>query len=431
MKIENKSACSIPEINKSLKTYSGIAAKIKSLLNKTIKVDGGAYYDKKDLTKAIVKIITDDKDLSSKLQSSKKIQKKVASLVEKYSKDPDIEQDVILHLLTNVMALEIGSKPASKVDFLLLLDEIDPDNIPSLKWPSDDKDLAEIEAKLKPGDIIFRQNRGELHGPVERSIVKSQKMSKHLLKGKLEPAVETYVHVAIYLGDGKFAEATPGYKGHDVRILPLNHKKLWNVMPGHEFEYRICRAKNEEIGKEAAKLAESYAELKVKDKEDFAGGPTKLKYGYRHSILSLVRNPKFDKKAKKGILAESYMTSIPEFDLPKTSKGKDRDFFCSYFVAYCFQVGNVGLLLDDLIEKHQLQPPKEELEGKSEKEKVKIINKWAKKVIKDNPSLLDEINLTFNSKTLSVQKLRSLLSNNPEHFEDAFRILPASASQHQ
>jgi hypothetical protein len=417
---------------------------------------------KKKLQKEMIFLLTGDEELAKRYSSSRKIRQKLEHIINKSVSSKGGPEQLLSHLseFAENKVLKIQDNAIQKkVEIFRGLDELDPNRLPVLQW-NDETILSSIQEaphdiknplELRKGDIIFFQNTGKLKGAIDKGIVGGQKLAQRWIKGKLDPVSETYTHVAIYIGNGKFAEATPGSEpGHDVRILDFNHFSM-KLKEGEGYEYRITRPKDPEMARRAAELAEKTAEYKdsrttesVLTTSQKGRFETQLKYDKPGAGGSLLGPSKFDNKAKKkaivgGIISHQQQAGAPHPVSLKKESGKDRSFFCSYYVSYCLQAGNASVEMPEILEKLRSKGPKgvrfaQDLEmflklDLSIKETVRALHRVSKNIVKAYPDILDSLTAKYDPKYMSPQRFRKMVSDNPDLYQDVMRIVPPPQSK--
>ncbi len=111
-------------------------------------------------------------------------------------------------------------------------------------------DANELTKKLRPGDLIFKKQ----HESNSHIVVTAQKLLQPFIFGRKEREGYKYSHVALYIGDGKLAEAVPHYGGSEVRIVRL-HDPCFALDASSTTQYLISRPTDTSLGKVAAEVA--------------------------------------------------------------------------------------------------------------------------------------------------------------------------------
>lgn len=432
---------SVSHILSTTKEYSEIVGLIYSLIGKSVYIEG-KFYNRTSLTKRVLTILTNE-SIADQFKRSSAVSKLISFYMNKHGINHFTE-----YLTKQVDKIQEGklvvkiSKSPTEIEVLRTLDHIDPSKIAQLEW----SDTKELEKYLRPGDIIFFQNKQLFTKRTStRLIMRGQLLAKLWLEGKTEPFARTYTHVAIYIGNGKIAEAVPGEHGNDVRILPLSDRHF-KLNPGDERQYKICRPLDKKMAKKAARLASQYAEDKgeildrleiIKKKKLFEKDPlsiipqlqaqckTKAQYSRLKAAASLFGNANFSENVKKRVLHQ-ILESSRQIPNPKNGKNEQQDsetFFCSHFVGECLQRGNALQLLPEI--KRLIKDRKiDEMPDINGPNGLKLARKWVKDTLKKCPDIWDNLKLKYDSEYLSPQKFRSIVSSNPDLFRDIYTIVP-------
>lgn len=435
--------------------YIGLGFIIRRM---AVKLEGVGYVESASmaqLSKHLIVHMTGDEKLSEKYKSSSVVQAKIQYFIKKHKGIQGLQTQ-----LQNVDTLKQHKfKNITKVDVLCTLDQLDPNNLKQI--PCSNSITEDIKKNLKPGDILFFQHREKKLAWSGVAIVNGQKLAQLWLRGELEPQSETYTHAAIYIGNGKFAEAVNSDKKEDVRIFSFDDDPKLMLKEGDERSYRVCRPQNHKIALRAARLAKQYADDKTQAKraasvvqtlkgtgsttvkEEIAkwfkrgeenlanlidkfreGIPndylkTKLNYSLTKAATSVFGDADFRNKAKEQVWRQ-IIELKNKAEMPRTGE-EPTQFFCSEFVTECIQRGNVMQLLPWISKK--IKEPIPKLTGNSMADK-RITQKWVDRMMKEHPNLLDKLVMQFDPKYVSPQKLRSIIGSNPQLFKDVISIVP-------
>ncbi len=325
----------------------------------------------------------------------------------------------------------------------------------------------ELLKTLKPGDI-FVSYAYQSYTMTQFAIRNGQKLTKPFIQGT-DSESHHAKHVAIYLGEGKIAEASHMEGGIDVRILDIDHS-MFRLNTGAYAEYRVYRPKADqhfegmaELAVEAAKKCADYVPEKFELKSSISKKLRKvLLYGthYKYScslaVKSLLTSSRFDDLAKKRFL-KNLATQLLPVKNHLTKNGR-RYFFCSYFVGWMLQAAQaqdvyhklekLGLKLPNLTFSPPTKPKvllkpdsmsdkeygeklnQQEAEYQKavreyEKNVNQVISKWAKENATKYSKELDEcVDLQINTKRMTPQKFVAYMNLNPEKYTTVCRILP-------
>lgn len=195
-------------------------------------------------------------------------------------------------------------------------------------------DRSILMQKLKPGDIFFKK----LPHDAEHPVIFGQKLFQPLIIGEKERESYKYSHVAIYLGNGKVAEAVPDKHGSDVRIIDLADPHFALEFPK---QYLVARCSDEALAATAVAVA-----AKVADEVGENQGETSFKYT-KFQALRSIWHPYFFGPLSRYRYMKQYIddhkNQVPvDFIQPKS-------FFCSYFVGYSYQTAESRSIMPDML----------------------------------------------------------------------------------
>jgi len=264
-------------------------------------------------------------------------------------------------------------------------------------------DDVAITHHLKPGDIFFRkipENETNL-------VVTGQRLFAPFLRNK-ERQGHTFSHVGIYIGNGKIAEAVPAEHGSDVRIISIHHPEF---ILSSKYQYLISRFKDEDLALSAAVIAAWIA------KDDTYSDPhfEAVKYNKFEAGSSLCHPSNFGFFGRYRYLKQFIDDRVR--DIPANILGR-KNFFCSYFAGYCYQVAESRTLIPSLLGKCNI-PSQENtwLNRPFFRElwaRIRRCQFWNK--------MSKEIAFQFDAKRTSPHKLRNFMLQRPDLFRDLYLI---------
>lgn len=429
-----------------------------------VRLEGIGYVGTKNiesLSKHVITHLTGDEKIGEKFKTKGDVHSKIQYFIHKHKGIEGFQAK-----LEKANTLDLHRfKNLTYVDVLCTLDELDPADLKQI--PYSDKITADVIKFLRPGDILFFQHREDNPDKTVRAIKMGQKVAQLWLKGELDPQSETHTHVAIYIGQGKFAEAVSSKTKEDVRIVSFDDYEKMQLKQGDGRSYRISRLQNTQIAKEAARLAKKYAEDKVPIKKgisllkDIALLPnasrkekiielfklgtenlvalakkikesrpinyltTQLRYSIRKAFGSLFGNANFNSEARAHIWRQ-VVEMHNNRKLPLDKQGNRLEFFCSELVTECIQRANVKVLLPWISSKINEPIP---TFTRNKKADIKNMDRWVAKMMKEHPHLLDKMLMQFHPQFVSPQKLRSLVESNPHLFKDVATIVPPKTTE--
>ncbi|MCE5293020.1 MAG: hypothetical protein LLF94_00215 [Chlamydiales bacterium] len=259
-----------------------------------------------------------------------------------------------------------------------------------------------LRDKLMPGDI-FLSYYPESTDAVAGVISLGEKLAKQVyVKGNKDS--HNFVHAALYLGDGRIAEAV----SDGVRINELSGDRF-KLKPGMKHGFLVIRPENAKLGAEAARIAD---ELSAQSPEE----KTKHEYSIMQALGAVVSHGKLEKQGiKRYLMGACYQAN----NLQPTNKNGIRSFFCSYFVGWAFQVGEAT----SVVKKLNIEFPTID-KRLSHAEQGKAISKWATEVTnKHYKALQGAIHLQFDPKYSTPQHLYLYCLSHPELFSQEMLIV--------
>ncbi len=278
-----------------------------------------------------------------------------------------------------------------------------------------DYDVDTLKQQLQPGDLIIKKIHEENHN----SIVTAQKVQHFFLSGNKEREGMHYSHVAMYVGDGKIAEAAwPSGNKDEIRIIGLEDKRFALPEEGDlkRNEYLVVRMKDQDLAKRAVKVIKKIAtELNPNEGDALpADQVTTAKYSIKLAAKSLLFDRSFGLYAKYRYMKQYHdMKNGVPMDFMKP-----QSFFCSYLIAYCLQVAEAKTVLPKLMDKED-RPA----QGYTSFGTALYRGIWARIKTWQNLYQLDkEVKIQLNAKRTSPQVFRNFVVNNPDMFEEKFLI---------
>lgn len=257
---------------------------------------------------------------------------------------------------------------------------------------------------FEPGDIVFMHSNDDKH-----DIVRGQKFARKFMRGTQEHNIHKTLHVVFYLGDGKIAHSTNPHEKSEAGVQIMDIQDFVTFSDEDTSHFTVCRPKNKSIAENAVQLALSL---------DLTTPSKKLRYSIPLAINSIFHSSNFGAEAKKRAFL-AYARG-PE-NILNDSRGKNRDFFCSYFVGWCLQNGESRKVIDNLLKEYPQIPRPPKTPPEPESKSVE----WSKMMAKTYGHLLDEqMQMKFDAKHMTPQKLRSIIIDNPAVFQDVVKIVP-------
>lgn len=259
-----------------------------------------------------------------------------------------------------------------------------------------------IQHKLRPGDILLSYYP-ESTDAVAGVISIGEKLAKQVfVKGT--PDSHNFVHAALYLGEGRIAEAV----SDGIRVNELTDDRF-RLKPGMKHSFLVVRPNNAELGKEAARIANELS----------AQGPDETpthQYSIMQALGAVVSHGKLEQQGiKRYLMGACYQAN----NLVPANKNGIRSYFCSYFVGWAFQVGESKAVLEKL----KIKPPVIDKKLSPQEQGV-AISKWATEVAtKHHKALQDAIDLKFDPKYSTPQHLYLYFLSHPELFSQEMLIV--------
>lgn len=264
---------------------------------------------------------------------------------------------------------------------------------------------------LKPGDILFKRNpSGKFN-----QIVVAQKLRQKFAMGIKDAEGYKYSHVAMYLGNGKVAEASVSKrKGDEVRVVALRDSRF-KLMKG--YSYLVSRCADEKLAKKAVEVmktvAKPVAPVGVEE-----GQRTPFSYSLFEAPRSIWHSSSF------GLFAKyRYLKQYIDYKNKETPKDfmLAKSFFCSYLVGYAYQTAESQIVMPKILGEDD-KPIKTYTALGS----AIFRGLWAR--IRRWEHLGDmnrDVKMQFDAKRLSPQSFRSFIKEHPELFRDIAMIEPA------
>jgi len=276
-------------------------------------------------------------------------------------------------------------------------------------------DSNALTRKLRPGDVIFKK----IDEANSHIVVTGQWLFQPFISGKKEREAYKYSHVALYIGDGKIAEAVPHAGGSEVRILKLDDPRF-ALDTNCKNEYLVARPKDASLGLEAAEVAARVAQEAAPVSEEFQR-ETPFKYNKIQAIRSIWHSASFGPFARYRYLKQ-YIDDHRK-QLPRDFLGL-KSFFCSYFVGYAYQTAESRRIMPKLLGR-QDGPPL----GITRFDTAVFRGLWARlRRFQVWGQMSRHVQMQFDAKRMTPQDLRNFMVRNRNLFEDQFLISRAKPS---
>lgn len=231
------------------------------------------------------------------------------------------------------------------------------------------------------------------------------------------PEASNYIHVSLYLGEGKIAEAVRGKDG-DLKINQLNHENF-TIKENSTNEFHIFRFASKEMSLKVARLA------KIIVKEKKPEGSTIGGYNFLSAALSPFSSKKFDSEGMKRFLKAGYFAYSQE---PPFDRNGPRYFHCSTLIVFLFQAVEANDVIDRLNKKL-----KEEIKFPNlidSKTKGKDLSEWSKKIVNQHKKELNElIEMNLDAKASSPADTYCFLKSNSHLFQLVYKIVSPNSDQ--
>ncbi len=263
---------------------------------------------------------------------------------------------------------------------------------------------SSVMSKLKPGDIFFKK----VHEEDSHPVVLGQSIAYHFMSAPKEREGHKFSHAAVYLGNGRIAEASPHHDGCEVRSVSLDDPRF-ALDAEHSNRYLVCRFHDESLAREAAQVAESVAQPVV------AAEATEFKYSKLQALRSIWHSASFGPFARYRYLKQYIDDHKGERPVDFMQK---KGFFCSYFVGYCFQTA----------ESRRTMPPilgdeDRPTQGWTTIGSAVFRGLWARlRRLGHWNEMSEAVKLQFDAKRLTPQNLRNFTVAHPELFKDVLML---------
>jgi hypothetical protein len=253
---------------------------------------------------------------------------------------------------------------------------------------------------LRPGDILFKRSE-ELN--------KSVRIVQWLIApflGIRERDGYEFTHAALYLGNGQIAEATDAQKVSGVRIFDIRDERF-TIGQGSKREYLVSRCKDGDLARTAVKIAK---ELAVNDRVRRHPHRKKLQFAQALCAEAAFLSSAFGPMARFRYCRQYIDDRMNE---SRSHFLKLKDFFCSYFVGYCYQTAESRRIMPHIIARHDVPRPKW-YPGRC---------LWAAiKSLQHSKKLTQLVQLSFDAKRITPYELRNFVLSRPALFQDACLI---------
>ncbi|MCB1135438.1 MAG: hypothetical protein KDK78_04130 [Chlamydiia bacterium] len=271
---------------------------------------------------------------------------------------------------------------------LTCIEAVDPHRCPELQWE-----------ELQEGDIIFTRLLDDAEPTFwEKLIVQGQKLARTWTPHNRPRDSHLFVHVGIYIGEGKIAEAMLDTTGDpELRIVDIDHPYYDKDLHWH----CVYRVHDSDLNARAARIAR----LLTYEAEEDLPDDLRRRYNMTTAVLSVFYAPwKVQLPALLRILNGYHKIESGEGESLSHFKG----FHCSYFVPFVFQLAEAERLLPELAARFSAQPP----EGST----IDRIQAWAvdwwhtvEKNIEVPLEFQDRMVWKINAKLTCPQELRIFL----------------------
>lgn len=268
-----------------------------------------------------------------------------------------------------------------------------------------------VEDFLQPGDIIMS------YYPESSDAVALLIKAGQILETPVSKNSVNYVHAAIYLGNGKIAEAIGDEKGVDLKINELKSERF-KIKEGKCNEYRIFRSTNDTFRKETARLAQQL------NREEKSPGEVRGTYSYQNAFFSILKRTHLSEEALIHYMKAAHFAHTGEMPIDRHGP---RNFHCSYLVSWVLQ-GAESLEVIARINNTLESTEKIEFPDLSKmtnvRERGDALEAWARKMVKTHEKKLREnLRLKNDAKTTTPQHLYKLFKDNPDLFEPVYRLI--------
>lgn len=266
---------------------------------------------------------------------------------------------------------------------------------------------AELVSKLKPGDVLFKKMPDD-----SSHIVALGQRIVRVIVGEEREAYK-YSHAAIYLGNGKIAEATPAH-GCDVRITDLTHSKF-ALKEGSGIQYIVARCADSRLAKQAADVAKKVAgEVKSCGVQE-GSQCTPHKYSNINAGRSIYHSQWFGPFARHRYIKQYIDDSKKEMPVDFIARKK---FFCSYFVGYCYQTAESRKVIPEI-----LGADDEPLKAHTTFGKAISRGIWARlRRYQTWNQMSEKVKMQYDAAWLTPQDLRNFMRGHRELFKDEFLV---------
>lgn len=270
-------------------------------------------------------------------------------------------------------------------------------------------DADTLLSALKPGDILFKKqpyNSGN-------TVIFGQRLFSHFKRGTQERESYKFSHALLYIGNGRFVEASPNHGKSEVRTFDIDDPKFALEMSS-AVQYLVTRHEDPEIAQNAAEIASKIA-------VNAAAGSGDHNYGYLNALRSIYLSSDFGRFGRYRYYKQYYLDRQGE--MPIDAIGH-KNFFCTYLVGYAYQTAEARKVMPEIVSDPDAAPPK----GSNP------FFSWLNRGFWTHPkistywnAMTEKIKLLFDAKRVTPQDFRNFKAAKPDIFRDLFLIRAENA----
>lgn len=256
-------------------------------------------------------------------------------------------------------------------------------NVPeiSLQTPS------EVAKFLKPGDILIKYSDGVVYN-IDRQIWLGHKITLSTRGYKFNlPDPWRITHCLLAQGGSRISDANEVTNGPNIRTIDFFKHKVFD--DSLSVRYMIFRPKDPQIGLQAAIDAQKFTVPFVPDPQLV---DTTAHFAHNRGAYAMIVPAKMTKEGvKRFIKAAIYGQILHRDEQVPSKKNGLRDYYCSYFINWCYQSAEGDRLFKNL--GIQMKRTDFETNGRPDPQKVSA----AAKKLAGNPQIARAIrNIVFN-----------------------------------
>lgn len=403
----------VSQPTQDIKSYRGICGWVMNLFGKTIRVinkeNGNVrYYNKESLIDKLCQVAHCKKTETADRKALSTLMIEVLHPIK--GKDVTIKK---MNKIFKLVSEEFLNKPETSAKEL----SESLENLKSRKLKHLSLKEDELLTVLKPGDLFFKKNPED----ADNIVVKAQRVFQHVSRQSItEREGYKYSHVAMYIGDGYIAESTAPDDQSELQVRMVKLEDSRFALHDPRKQYVVSRPADQALAAKAVEIACSIAKSAPPVGKPQAND-NPHKYNKISAARSMLHTVSFGIFAKQRYFKQ--YTDHTQGDYAHDFMAH-KSFYCSNFVAYCYQTAESLDVVPKII--GDSQPP--QLKDRFLKAMCRGI--WARVQRWKHLGELDQhVKMKFDAKWMTPHDMRNFVVSNPKVFKDMFVINEAHEAQ--